>query len=77
MIAFICNRCKKPIDFEKDEDDCVHLKISHGERAIKSDGKYGDDWRADLCRKCWMKIVPLIDECYDEGNKYLKGGAGK
>lgn len=75
MIAFLCNHCKKPIDFEKDKNDCVHLKISHGERAITSGGKYGDDWRADLCRECWEKILPLIDENYNGGNKYLKGGA--
>ncbi len=77
MLAFLCNHCKNPIDFEKDKKDCVHLEISYGEKAITSNGKYGDGWSADLCCECWEKIVPLIDENYYGGNKYLKGGAEK
>ena len=75
MIAFLCNHCKKPIDFTKDNKNCVHLEISYGEKAITSNGKYGDGWSADLCCECWEKIVPLIDENYNGGNKYLKGGS--
>lgn len=67
MIAYLCNRCKKPIDL--DQKYCVHLEISYGEKAITSNGKYGNGWSADLCQQCWEKIKPLID-----GNKYLKGG---
>ena len=69
MIAYICNKCKKPIDMSK---KCVHLKISHGNRAIESKGQYGDNWFADLCEDCANKILPLIDEYYFGGNKYLK-----
>lgn len=73
MIAYLCNHCKKPIDFEKDKKYCVRLEIAYGENAIKSDGKYGDRWSADLCSECFEKIAPLIDENYNGGNKYLKG----
>lgn len=30
MIAYLCNRCKKPIDMK--QDNCVHIKISYGEK---------------------------------------------
>ena len=70
MIAFLCNKCKKPIDLEK--TDCVHIRISHGKNAITSKGQYGDSWNADLCEECFKKISPMIDENYHGGNKYLK-----
>lgn len=73
MIAYLCNHCKKPIDMA--EKNCVHIEVSYGERGITSKGKYGDGWCADLCAECFEKIVPLIDEYYYGGNKYLKGGA--
>ena len=72
MVAFLCNKCKKPINME--EKQCVHLKISYGSEAITSGGKYGNGWTADLCQECWEKISPMIDEYYYGGNKYLTGG---
>ena len=52
--------------------DCVHLKISYGERGITSKGQYGDGWNADLCEECFKKICPMIDGYYYGGNEYLK-----
>lgn len=72
MIAFLCNHCKKPIDMS--EKHCVHIKISYGESAITSNGRYGNSWSADLCEACFKKISPMIDEYYFGGNKYLTEG---
>ena len=72
MIAYLCNKCNNPIDFEK--ENCVHIKVSYGEKAIESMGKYGSGYDADLCEECWEKINPMIDKYYHGGNKYLKTG---
>lgn len=69
MIAYICNKCNKPIDMK--EVNCVHIHISFGQKAITSMGKYGDCYDADLCEKCYKKIQPMIDKYYYGGNKYL------
>jgi hypothetical protein len=69
MIAYLCNKCKKPINMKS--QNCVHIKISYGERAITSSGLCGDSWTADLCEECFKEICPLIDEYYYGGNKYL------
>lgn len=69
MVAFLCNHCKKPIDMS--QQHCVHIKIKYGEHAVRSMGQYGSGWDADLCEECWNKLVPLIDEDYYGGNKYL------
>ena len=68
MIEFICNHCKKPIDLEKAY--CAHIKISCGEEAIRTRGKYvGED--ADLCAECFYKLYPLINGRYQGGNEHL------
>ena len=72
MVAYICNRCKKPIDMEKDY--CAHLCVTWGKRAIESMGKYGSGYNADLCEECYNSISKQIDCYYYGGNKYLKGG---
>lgn len=70
MIAFICNRCKKPIDLKKKH--CAHLYVSFGERAIESMGKYGNGYNADLCEECYESISRQIDCYYYGGNAYLE-----
>lgn len=71
MIAYLCNRCKKPIDLEKEY--CTHLEITWGKSAIETKGRYGSGYSADLCEECYESIAKQID-CYYYGvNKYLKG----
>ena len=72
MIAYLCNHCKKPIDMSK--ENCAHLEIRFGKRALESEGRYGNGYSADLCEECFNKINPLIDVYYYGGNKYLKEG---
>lgn len=70
MIAFLCNKCGKPLDMENENN--VHLEISFGKNAIETKGKYGSRYNADLCDECYKAIQPLIDKYYYGGNKYLK-----
>lgn len=71
MIAYLCNRCKKPIDLEKEY--CTHLEITWGKSAIETKGRYGSGYSADLCEECYESIAKQIDCYYYGGNKYLKG----
>lgn len=72
MIAYLCNKCKKPIDLEKEY--CAHLEIRWGKNAIVEKGKYGSGYSADLCEECYNSISKQIDCYYYGGNKYLMKG---
>lgn len=70
MIAYLCNKCKKPIDLTKEY--CAHLQVTWGEKAIQSGGKYGSGYSADLCEECYKSISKQIDCYYYGGNQYLE-----
>lgn len=71
MIAFLCNKCGKPLNM--DDEKNVHFTISFGRRAIESKGQYGNCYNGDLCATCYDVIQPLIDKYYFGGNDFLKG----
>lgn len=70
MIAYLCNKCHKPLDL-KDEDN-LHLEIRMGERGITTEGRYGSGWSADLCSSCAKELNPYIGEYYYGGGKYVQ-----
>lgn len=73
MIAYLCNKCKKPIDLNKEY--CVHLEVKWGKEAIVDPrNRYGSGYSADLCEECYKSISKQIDCYYYGGNDYLKCG---
>ncbi len=72
MIAFICNKCKRPIDLS--EKQCAHMKIMFGEGAIVHQDKYSfaSGYDIDLCEKCYKEIAPMIDHYYYAGNQFVE-----
>ena len=69
MIAYLCNKCHKPLNLS---DGDMHLEIRMGERGITSKGQYGSGWGADLCSCCAKELAAYIDEYYYGGGKYVE-----
>lgn len=70
MIAYICNKCKKPID--PNDERCVHFQVSWAWKAVESKGKYGSCYDGDLCGDCYNKISKQIDFPYYGGGNFAE-----
>jgi len=53
MTKYICDACGDDLKLSDKE---LHVSIAFGERAITSDGKYGDCYTATLCEECAKRL---------------------